>query len=103
MDFVSTKSLLFYSSLCLISPKQSGGDGSMETNRIERQLKFVQMAAMHAEDFKSRVAEHDRNNTFPFENVQAMKESGYTSMTVPEELGGGGCDPLDLVLAQERR
>jgi alkylation response protein AidB-like acyl-CoA dehydrogenase len=73
----------------------------LETNRTERQQKFVQMAATHAEDFKTRVAEHDRNNTFPFENVEAMKASGYTNMTVPEELGGGGCDVLDVVLAQE--
>ena len=74
----------------------------MENTRAERQQKFIQMAAVHAEDFKTRVTEHDRNNTFPFENVKAMKASGYTNLTAPEELGGGGGDVLDLVLAQER-
>jgi alkylation response protein AidB-like acyl-CoA dehydrogenase len=74
----------------------------METNRAERQRKFIQMAAAHAEDFKTRVAQHDRENSFPFENVTAMKASGYTSMPAPEELGGGGADLLDVVLAQER-
>jgi alkylation response protein AidB-like acyl-CoA dehydrogenase len=74
----------------------------METSRAERQRKFIQMAAAHAEDFKTRVAQHDRENSFPFENVAAMKASGYTSMPAPEELGGGGADVLDVVLAQER-
>ena len=50
----------------------------------------MQLAATHAEDFKTRVTQHDRENTFPFENVAAMKASGYTNMTVPAELGGGG-------------
>jgi alkylation response protein AidB-like acyl-CoA dehydrogenase len=74
----------------------------VENTRTERQQKFIQMAAVHAEDFKTRVTEHDRNNTFPFENVTAMKASGYTNMTAPAELGGGGCDPIDLIVAQER-
>jgi alkylation response protein AidB-like acyl-CoA dehydrogenase len=62
----------------------------------------MKMAATHAEDFKSRVAQHDRENSFPFENVQLMKDSGYTAIMAPAELGGGGGDILDLVLAQER-
>ncbi|HUN57690.1 MAG TPA: acyl-CoA dehydrogenase family protein [Candidatus Binataceae bacterium] len=74
----------------------------MGTTRAERQQKFIQIAATHAEDFKTRVTQHDRENSFPFENVAAMKASGYTSMPAPEELGGGGADLLDVVLAQER-
>jgi len=74
----------------------------METNRAERQHRFIEMAAAHAEDFKTRVAQHDRENSFPLENVERMKASGYTAIMVPAELGGGGGDILDLVLAQER-
>ena len=73
----------------------------MDRALTKRQEKFVSIATAHAEDFKTRVAQHDRENTFPFENVAAMKASGYTNMTAPEELGGGGADVLDLVLAQE--
>ncbi len=74
----------------------------METKATERQQRFIALAATHAEDFETRVAQHDRENTFPFENVAALKASGYTALTVPEELGGGGANVLDLVLAQER-
>src|SRR5579862_4567392 len=68
----------------------------------ERQHYFINLAAGHAEDFKTRVAQHDRENSFPFENIQALKASGYVNMTLPEELGGGGANLLDFVLAQER-
>jgi alkylation response protein AidB-like acyl-CoA dehydrogenase len=74
----------------------------MGMTAIERQQHFIELAATHAEDFKTRVTQHDRENSFPFENVEAMKASGYTSMTVPTELGGGGATLLDFVLAQER-
>lgn len=74
----------------------------METKAIERQQHFIALAAAHAEDFKTRVAQHDRENTFPFENVEAMKASGYTNMVTPEELGGGGASVLDFALAEER-
>jgi alkylation response protein AidB-like acyl-CoA dehydrogenase len=74
----------------------------METKEFERRQHFIQLATTHAEDFKTRVTQHDRENTFPFENVAAMKASGYTNMMVPEELGGGGVNVLDFALAQER-
>src|SRR6266850_2158784 len=74
----------------------------MEKQDTERQQHLIELAAAHAEDFKTRVAQHDRENSFPFENVEAMKASGYTNLTVPAELGGGGATPLDLVLAQEQ-
>src|ERR1700739_63037 len=74
----------------------------MEIDRTERQHRFLEIAAAHAEDFKARVAKHDRENSFPYENVERMKASGYTAIMVPAELGGGGGDILDLVLAQER-
>ena len=74
----------------------------MEMTASERQQQFIKLAAAHAEDFKTRVAQHDRENSFPFENVEAMKASGYTNLTVPAELGGGGATSLDFALAQEQ-
>ena len=74
----------------------------MAMTPIERQQRFVKLAALHAEDFKTRTARHDRENSFSFENIEAMKTSGYLNMTIPEEFGGGGANLLDFVLAQER-
>ena len=59
----------------------------MNPDRAERQTKFIAIAAVHAEDFKTRVAQHDRENSFAHENVAAMKASGYTNMVAPAELG----------------
>jgi len=69
---------------------------------IERQQKFVTLATSHADDFRTRVSRHDRENSFPFENIEALKTSGYLNMTLPAELGGGGANLQDFVLAQER-
>jgi alkylation response protein AidB-like acyl-CoA dehydrogenase len=74
----------------------------METLASERQQRFLKLAASHADDFKTRVAQHDRENSFPFENIEALKKSGYLNMTLPEELGGGGANLKDFVLAQQR-
>ena len=74
----------------------------MAMTPIERHQRFVKLATLHAEDFKTRTARHDRENSFPFENIEAMKTSGYLNMTIPEEFGGGGANLLDFVLAQER-
>jgi alkylation response protein AidB-like acyl-CoA dehydrogenase len=74
----------------------------MDPQDTERQQQFIKLAATHAEDFKTRVTQHDRENSFPFENIEAMKASGYTNLTAPAELGGGGATPLDFALAQEQ-
>lgn len=74
----------------------------MQAQLTERQRRFIDMAAAHADDFKTRVAQHDQESSFPHENVAAMKASGYTAILAPEELGGGGATPMDIALAQER-
>jgi alkylation response protein AidB-like acyl-CoA dehydrogenase len=45
---------------------------------------------------------HDRDNTFPFDTFQALRDAGYLALTVPEEYGGKNVSPLELMLAQER-
>ncbi|MEK7806341.1 MAG: acyl-CoA dehydrogenase family protein [Chloroflexota bacterium] len=68
----------------------------------ESQQKWFDLAAGHADDFATRAAQHDSENSFPFENYEAMKASGYTNMAIPKELGGGGASLLDICIAQER-
>jgi alkylation response protein AidB-like acyl-CoA dehydrogenase len=74
----------------------------MEMTTSERQQHFIKLAAIHADDFKTRVGQHDRENSFPQENIEALKASRYLNMTLPAELGGGGANLMDFVLAQER-
>jgi alkylation response protein AidB-like acyl-CoA dehydrogenase len=74
----------------------------MEQSMTASQRRWVDLAAHHADDFATRAAQHDRENSFPCENFEALKASGYTSMPIPEELGGGGASLLDICYAQER-
>jgi alkylation response protein AidB-like acyl-CoA dehydrogenase len=70
--------------------------------KTARQAEFIAIADVHAARFAERAAQHDRDNTFPFENFRELRESGYLALTVPEEYGGRGANPLELALAQER-
>src|SRR5262245_47391126 len=67
-----------------------------------RERKIVELAGNLAEQFAPRAAEHDRESTFPFENYDIMRSSGYLRLTVPEEFGGMGASLYELMIAQER-
>ena len=66
------------------------------------QQQWHDLAAAHADDFATRADMYDREGRFPFENYAAMKESGYTAMPIPADLGGGGASLLDICIAQNR-
>jgi alkylation response protein AidB-like acyl-CoA dehydrogenase len=51
----------------------------------EKRTRLLALAAELADDFATRAAEHDQNNSFPFENIQRMKDTGYTALILPEE------------------
>ena len=68
----------------------------------ERQQQFVDMAAKHADSFAERADKHDRDNTFPFENYDEMRESGFLTLSIPEELGGLGANQYEILPAIER-
>lgn len=68
----------------------------------DKRTQFLALAGSLADDFTTRAAEHDLNNTFPFENVERMKETGYTALVIPEEHGGLGANLVDFCLCQER-
>lgn len=72
------------------------------TPAAERTARLLALAGELADDFATRADEHDRENTFPFENFERIKSSGYAMLPVPEDLGGLGGTLLDFVLCQER-
>ncbi len=68
----------------------------------ESQQEWYDLAAMHGDDFAQRAAQHDEENSYPFENMAALRESGYTSMPIPADMGGGGASLLEVCIAQNR-
>jgi alkylation response protein AidB-like acyl-CoA dehydrogenase len=63
----------------------------------------VAIAEELAGRFAARAADHDRDGTYPFEAIEALKGAGYFAAPVPIELGGLGVSSAhDLVVASSR-
>lgn len=77
-----------------------GATDSHEAELTDRQRELVATARRLAAGFAPRAAEHDRDNTFPHENIAALREAGYLALTVPTAYGGGGATVHDIVLTQ---
>src|SRR6476619_6973329 len=45
--------------------------------------------------------QNDREERFPQEALDGLRETGFIGMAIPEEYGGGGADPLSYVLLIE--
>lgn len=54
------------------------------------------------ERFRQRAAGYDRENRFFTEDFDELRDAGYLTMAVPEELGGGGCTMADVMREQRR-
>ncbi len=54
------------------------------------------------ERFRERAVVHDRENTFPEEDLADLAGIGYLSILVPRELGGGGLTLAQASILQQR-
>ncbi|MEI3847399.1 MULTISPECIES: acyl-CoA dehydrogenase family protein [unclassified Microbacterium] len=54
------------------------------------------------ERIRSRAAVHDRENTFPDDDLADLKDAGYLSILVPRELGGAGLGLGEASVLQQR-
>jgi len=54
------------------------------------------------ERIRERAAVHDRENTFPQQDLDELKQAGYLSVLVPAELGGAGLGLEQAALLQQR-
>lgn len=66
------------------------------------QQRITALARELAIEFAARAEQHDREGSFPFENIARLKETGYTALTAPKEHGGWDAAPLTFALAQEQ-
>jgi alkylation response protein AidB-like acyl-CoA dehydrogenase len=65
--------------------------------------RYVALCEEHAVDFATRADQHDRDGTFPFENLDALQKSGVLSAPLPVEYGGLGIESMqDLVAGLNR-
>ena len=48
-----------------------------------------------------RALSNDREERFPQEALDGLKQTGFIGMTIPEQYGGGGADPLSYLLLIE--
>jgi L-evernosamine nitrososynthase len=64
---------------------------------------LVSIAEELSELLAAHAAEHDRDGTYPFEGIDALKAAGYFAAPIPVELGGLGVSSAhDLVVASSR-
>jgi len=73
------------------------------TAHTEAGARLVAIAEQLSPQLATRAAEHDRDGSYPFEAIDALKTAGYFAAPVPVELGGLGVSSAhDLVVASSR-
>jgi alkylation response protein AidB-like acyl-CoA dehydrogenase len=66
---------------------------------LDERLQFMDHLAVK---FRERANDLDEEGKFPFANMKELKESGYTSLTLPKEYGGIGISLYELLRLQEK-
>ena len=71
--------------------------------RTEAGARLVALAESLAEDFAARAGRHDRDGSYPFASIEAVRSTGYAAAPIPEELGGLGVTSVHDVLVASSR
>jgi alkylation response protein AidB-like acyl-CoA dehydrogenase len=73
------------------------------TAHTDAGVRLVAIAEELSAELAARAPEHDRDGTYPFEAIDALKAACYFAAPVPAELGGLGVSSAhDLVVASSR-
>jgi L-evernosamine nitrososynthase len=73
------------------------------TANTEAGARLVAIAEELSSQLAERASAHDRDGTYPFEAIDALKGAGYFAAPVPVELGGLGVSSAhDLVVSSSR-
>lgn len=70
--------------------------------RNSEEAERLSVTSRLADGFANRAPQHDIEGSFPQENVQELRESGYVSWTTPQEYGGQEISLYEMLLHQER-
>jgi len=73
----------------------------------EQKKVYEEVGALAKDSFAKNAVKHDREASTPVENLRLLFEKNYLSLTISEDLGGGGSgvagrDPLLYLLAVEQ-
>ena len=71
------------------------GSSTRKELPMEASPTIFDRANLLAPEFAARAALHDRDASFPFENLNQLSEAGLLALTVPAALGGAGAGALD--------
>ena len=73
------------------------------TARTPAGARLVETAERLAEDLSTRSGGHDRDGSYPFEGIEALRAAGYFAAPVPAALGGRGVGSVhDAIVASGR-
>ena len=67
---------------------------------LQRQLQET-ARRVAVEKIQPRAAGIDRSETYPWDNIETLKEAGFMGMTVPKAYGGPGLSYADVVIVIE--
>ncbi|MDE5412743.1 acyl-CoA dehydrogenase family protein [Alkalihalobacterium chitinilyticum] len=67
----------------------------------EQKKRYEQIGQL-ADQFSKRAQLHDLEGSFPIENINDLKQIGYTTLTLPVEFGGKGASLYEFILLHER-
>src|SRR5206468_4485118 len=82
--------------------QHSSGERRMNESLSPRALEFKERARDIAERVVRPVAaQHDRDQTYPWEVLEELKKAKLTGVWIPKEYGGEGGGVLDLCLVIE--
>lgn len=70
-----------------------------EKKTFDEQLELMSILS---KQFFSRAHQVDIEGSFPFENIQDLKDTGYTALTVPKKYGGNEISLYDMLRFQEK-
>lgn len=69
--------------------------------KTDQQREWLKKLSTLEEQIKKTAQQNDEMSAFPHENIQRLREIGYTKLTLPKEFGGEGFDIYDCILLQE--